>query len=64
MDYGIEKGVSYDLFPRIWNPLYLISSPATKSQLDWSHLKFHKFLNKTGSVKKRKTSIKRAGFSK
>ena len=36
-----------DLFPLIWNPLYLISSQATKSHLEWGQLK-----NIKGSVKK------------
>ena len=54
-----KQGVSYDLFPLIWNPLCLISLQATKSLLEEGQLKFHKISNKKGSVKKNKTSIKR-----
>ena len=59
IDYGIKKEVPYDIFPPIWNSLYLVSSQATKSQTKWGQLKFCKVWNKKGSVKKRKTSIKR-----
>ena len=48
------------MFPLIWNPLYLISPQATKSQLEWSQLKFYKVWNKKRSVKKRKTSNNRS----
>ena len=48
------------LLPLISNPLYLISPQATKSQLEWSQLKFYKVWNKKGSVKKRKTSNNRS----
>ena len=56
----IDYGVLYVLFPLIWNPLYLISPQATKSQLEWGQLKFYKVWNKKGSVKKRKTGINRS----
>ena len=59
-DYcGIKQGVSYDLFPLIWNPFiyshYLIILQAMKSQLEWGKLKFYK----KGGVRKRKTGINR-----
>ena len=38
----------------------MISTYVIKSQLEWSQLKFYKVGNKKGSVKKRKTSIKRS----
>ena len=53
----------HDLFTLIWNPLYLISPQATKSQL-WCQLKFYKVGNKKGSVQKRKTSNNRRRVSK
>ena len=37
-----KQRVSSDLFQLIWNPLYLISSQVTKSQLEWGQLKFYK----------------------
>ena len=40
--YGITYGVSPYLFTLIWNPLYLTSTQATKSQLEWSQLKIYK----------------------
>ena len=58
IDYGIEWGVSYDLFPLIWNPLYLIGPQSYKFPIEWSQLKFYKVWNKNGSVK-RKTSNNR-----
>ena len=58
IDYG-TKVKFQDLFPVLWNPLYLISSQATKSQLDWGRLKLYQVWNKKESVKKRKTRIKR-----
>ena len=40
------------------NPLYLISSQVTKSQLEWDQLTFYKVRNKKRECEKRKTSIK------
>ena len=40
IDYGIIKEVPYDIFPLIWNSLYLVSSQATKSQTK-DQLKFY-----------------------
>ena len=52
IDYGIELGVSYDLFPLIWNPLYLVNPQATKSQLEWSQFKFYKVSNEKRDCEK------------
>ena len=40
IDYGIITEVPYDIFPLIWNSLYLVSSQATKSQTK-DQLKFY-----------------------
>ena len=62
--YSIKKGVTFGLFPLIWNPLYLIRSQTTKLQLEWGQVNFTKFEIKMGVVKRRRKAIRETGFSK
>ena len=38
----VKRMVKSDLFPLIWNPLYLNDPQATKSHLEWDQLKLYK----------------------
>ena len=44
--YDIKSAGKSDLFPLIWNLLYLITSQAKKFQLEWGQLKIYKVWNK------------------
>ena len=46
MVYDIKSAGKSDLFPLIWNLLYLITSQAKKFQLEWGQLKIYKAWNK------------------
>ena len=36
---ALNKEFDSDLFPLVWNPLYLVISQATKTQLKWGQLR-------------------------
>ena len=64
IDYGIEQGVSYDLFPLIWNPLNLISPESHSFPIGVESDEILQFEIKKGNWKRGKQAIIEAEFSK